>query len=115
MTKILDAEQIEKMSVDEINALLREHFEYDDYRYWQESGFKITESYRAEGLEKVLYKCPSCKSEGKMATSGAELYCTECGKKYTLGEDGFLRASEGETEFPHIPDWFNWERTQVQK
>ncbi len=115
MTKILDAEQIKKMSVDDINALLRKHFEYDDYRYWQESGFKITEGYRAEGLEKVLYKCPKCKSEGKMATRGAELYCTECGKKYTLGEDGFLRANEGETEFSHIPDWFNWERECVRE
>ena len=115
LTKILDVDQVASMSVEQINALLREHFRYDDYRYWQESGFKITEKYRAEGLEKVLYKCPACKCEGRMATSGTELYCTECGKRYTLGEDGFLRAHEGETEFAHIPDWFAWERECVRE
>ena len=30
----------------------------------------------------------------------------------TLGQ---LRALEGETEFSHIPDWFEWERSQVRK
>ena len=30
----------------------------------------------------------------------------------TLGQ---LHAVEGETEFSHIPDWFEWERQQVRK
>ena len=32
-----------------------------------------------------------------------------------LKEDGNLVALEGETEFSHIPDWFRWERDQVEK
>ena len=28
---------------------------------------------------------------------------------------GSLRAGEGETEFPHFPDWYNWEREQVRQ
>ena len=30
----------------------------------------------------------------------------------TLGE---LKAKEGETEFSHIPDWYEWERANVRK
>ncbi len=112
-TQILTAEQIERMSVDEINAAVREALTYDDYKYMKENGIKITEPYRAEGLHKVLYQCPHCKTESKMASEGAEIFCTECGKRWRFNEDGTLTALEGETEFSHIPDWFNWEREQV--
>ena len=115
MTQILTAEQVKSMSVGEINAAIREAMTYDEYQYQKEAGIKITEPYRAEGLHKVLYQCPHCMAERKMASEGAELYCTACGKRWTLLEDGALQANEGETEFPHIPDWFEWERAQVRK
>ena len=50
-----------------------------------------------------------------MASSGAEIYCEECGKRWFLEENGELRALSGETEFSHIPDWFLWERSEVEK
>jgi hypothetical protein len=50
-----------------------------------------------------------------MDSKGAELFCTACGKRWTWREDGYLEAQEGETEFDHIPDWFEWERQQVAK
>lgn len=115
MTQILTADQVKNMSVDEINAALKEAFEYDDYRYQKENRIKITEEYRAEGLHKVLYQCPHCMAESKMTSEGTVLKCTECGKEWNWDEDGNLRALNGETEFTHIPDWFDWEREQVRK
>ena len=115
MKVILTPEQIATMSVDEINETLRLALQYDDYRYQKENNIRITEPYRAEGLHKVLYQCPHCLAESKMASQGTELYCTACGKRWNWDEDGKLRALEGETEFDHIPDWFEWERQQVRK
>ena len=115
MTQILTAEQIKEMSVDEINAVLHQAFKYDDYLYQKEAGIKITEPYRAEGLHKVLYQCPHCLAESKMASSGSEIHCTACGKRWVWKETGELVATTGETEFSHIPDWFEWEREQVRK
>ena len=112
---ILTPEQIEKMSVDEINAVLKKELQYDEYRYQKEQGIRITEAYRAEGLHKVLYQCPHCMTESQMDSQGAELFCKSCGKRWTWHEDGRLEALEGETEFDHIPDWFEWERQQVKK
>jgi hypothetical protein len=112
---ILTPEQIGKMTVDEINAHLRQALQYDDYRYQKENNIRITEPYRAEGLHKVLYQCPHCLAEFKMDSKGTELFCTECGKRWNWEEDGNLRALEGETEFDHIPDWFQWEREQVRQ
>ena len=39
----------------------------------------------------------------------------EIGKTYEMDEHGELHALEGETEFPHIPDWYEWERNNVKK
>ena len=113
-TQILTAEDIEKMSVEEINAKIREALTYDDYSYQKENGILITEPFRAEGMHKILYQCPHCLAESKMDSKGTEIFCRECGKRWNLGEDGTLSALEGETEFSRVPDWFLWQREQVK-
>ncbi len=115
MELILTAEQVAKMSAEEINERVREALQYDDYRYQKENGILITEPYRAEGLHKVLYQCPNCRVESKMDSEGTEIFCRECGKRWNLNEDGTLTALSGETEFSHIPDWFEWERSEVRR
>ncbi len=112
---ILTPEDCKNLSVDEINARVREALTYDDYRYQKENGILITEPFRAEGLHKVLYQCPHCKTESRMNSKGSEIFCEECGKRWNLNEDGSLSAFEGETEFSHVPDWFMWERSQVEQ
>ncbi len=114
MTQILTAEQVGAMSVEDINAALRQGLDYDEYRYQKEKGIRITEPTRAEGLHKVLYQCPHCMEESRMASEGATLFCTACGKRWHLNKDGTLTAENGDTEFSHIPDWFEWERSQVK-
>ena len=32
-----------------------------------------------------------------------------------MNEDCSLTAKDGETEFSHVPDWFDWEREQVRE
>lgn len=112
--QILTAEQVKEMSAQEINRTVREAMRYDEYIYQKENGIKITEPFRAEGLHKVLYQCPHCKAESQMDSSGTEVFCKACGKGWNLNEDGSLTAKNGETEFSHIPDWFEWEREQVR-
>ena len=114
-TKLWDPEDLENMSVEEINAGLKEALTYDEYKYQKDNGILITEPYRAEGLNKILYQCPNCKTEHKMSSSGAEIFCEECGKRWYMNEDGSLTANDGNTEFSHIPDWFEWEREQVRE
>lgn len=115
LTQVLTVEEIESMTYEEINARLREAFQYDDYKYQKENNIQITEPFRAEGLHKVLYQCPHCKSESTMSSEGAEIFCTSCNKRWTLNTDGSLTANEGETEFAHVPDWFEWEREEVRR
>ncbi len=113
-TCILTPEQIATMSAAEINQAVRDALTYDEYQYQADNGILIKENYRAEGLHKILYQCPHCHSEQGMSSEGAEIFCTECGKRWQLLENGSLQATEGETEFARVPDWFRWEREQVK-
>ncbi len=115
MEYVLSPEDIKSKSVEEINDIITEQFTFDGFRWQQENGIKITEDFRADGLNRVLYKCPHCESEGKMKGEGIYLTCHECGAKYQLDELGFLKAENVEPKFSHVPDWYNWERQCVRK
>ena len=115
MEKILTPEEIEKLSVDEINKILREKLYYNEYEYQQKNNILITEKHRAEGMHKILYQCPHCLTESRMNSKGDELYCEECGKRWRLNENGTLEALDGETEFNQVLDWYHWERNNVRE
>lgn len=102
-------------SPDAINERLVQAFSYDDYAWQRERGIRVRYKKRAEGLHKVLYQCPACKTEFRMASEGPTLFCRACGKGWFMTELGALKAEDGETEFSHIPDWYEWERQNVRR
>ncbi len=112
---LYDTESLKKASVDEINKNIVDTFQYDDFAWQKERGIRVTYEGRAEGLHKVLYQCPSCKKEHKMSSKGTILKCKACGKEWELSELNELKALSGETEFSHIPDWYEWERENVRR
>ena len=114
MKLLFTPEDLKRLSVEEINSRIVESFQYDDYKWLKERGIRIKYKKRAEGLHKVLYQCPECKTEFRMASEGTKLFCRACGKTWTLSELDELRADEGETYFSHIPDWYEWERANVR-
>ena len=115
MTCILKPDEIKQLSADEINDRIHEQFNYDDFRWQKENNIRVSLPDRAEGLHKVLYQCPNCKTEYEMSSKGTRLRCDHCGKEWEMTELGELRAVEGRTEFDHIPDWYEWEREQVRR
>ncbi len=55
MTHLIKEEDIENLSVEEINKRINDAFVYDDYKWQKDNNILIKEKFRAEGLEKVLY------------------------------------------------------------
>ncbi len=128
----------------ELNRRIKEAFTFDGFRWQQENHVRIAEDFRADDLQRVLYKCPHCLTEGRMLGNGTKLLCTACGEEYELDEYGFLKriregskaagtdgsrkpgkggaASAGsgagtrdDITFTHVPDWYAWERSEVRR
>jgi len=115
MLQLLTREDVKNLKADEINAKIKESFVYDDFKWQFENQIKIDHPKRANGLHCLLYKCPACGTEHEMDSEGSRLWCTHCGKTWEMDEYGQLHATEGDTEFSHIPDWSNWERACVRE
>ncbi len=108
-------EEIKEKTVAELDKMLDEDFSFDNFAWQQENQVEIAEPFRADGLNRILYKCPHCGTEGEMEGKGIHLTCHHCGKQYELTTLGKLQALEGETEFDHVPDWYRWQREQVKQ
>lgn len=113
---LLSGEEIARMSAQELNALLQEKFTFDHFRWQQENRIMVKEPFRADGLHRMLYKCPHCRMEGQMQGQGIRIECRHCGRAYELTEYGYLQSVNEETPaFTHIPDWYRWERECVRQ
>ena len=115
---LLTPQEIRDKTVDELNAVLKSEFTFDNWKWQQENNIKITEPFRADYLNRVLYKCRECGTEGKMVGKEITLYCNNCGAQWTLREDGQLERSDDVSkkgELSQVPAWFAWEREQVRK
>ena len=139
MEYILSPDDIESMKPSEINELLKKHFTFDNFKFQQVNHIKVDEPFRADGLNRILYKCPCCMTEGNMKGAGITLRCNNCGTSYRLDEYGYLcRENTNDTiniatdtalqdkdisksdmpegyDFSHIPDWYRWERDEVRR
>ena len=115
VTYLLSKEQIETMSVKELDQVLEDTFTFDNFRWQQENKIVVDEPFRADYLNRVLYHCPHCNTQGKMEGKGTQLVCRACGKAYTLTETGYLEAADGDPAFTHVPDWYAWQRRQVKQ
>lgn len=128
------AEEVERLSEQELQRTIEEKLQYDEYRWQQERQIQITYKNRAEGLHKALYQCRACGTEFGMRSSGAQLSCEECGAHWELTASGWLesigdtercREPEGNDETQvgkagagggnriHIPHWYEWQRENV--
>ncbi len=115
MECIINKEEISSLPLEEVNDRIQKAYVYDDYKWQKEKGIEVKYKGRAEGLHKVLYQCPHCHTEYEMDSKDNILFCKHCGKKWEYSTLGELKAIDGETEFSHIPDWYEWEREQVRK
>ena len=121
---LLSVQDIAEKSPQELNDILQEKFTFDYFRWQQDNKIRIKEPFRADGLNRMLYKCPCCKAEGQMLGQGTKILCKLCGKAYELTEYGYLCAIENDSQeeqkqasldFTHIPDWYRWERECVRQ
>ena len=114
MKQIISQDEIKRLSADEINTRINDAFVYDDFLWQKENNVHVRNKDRAKGLHKVLYQCIHCHTEYTMQSDGSKLWCTHCGSEWTMTRLGEL-VSTAHQESLHIPDWYEFERTQVRR
>ena len=108
-------EDVREKTVQELSDGVDAAFGFDHFAWQKAQGLELSQPFRADGLHRILYKCPHCGTEGKMEGRGMHLTCGHCGKQWELTPLGEMKALSGETEISHIPDWYRWERQQVRQ
>lgn len=111
VTQLLTAEEAASLPLEQIQSMVEEALSYDEYAWQAQQGMVIDAPWRAEGLEHPLYQCAARGAEFTMASQGAELFCTACGARWWMDELGKLEGPR----FSHIPDWYEWQRSQVEE
>ncbi len=104
---------LKEKSVAELDAALDAAFTFDHFAWQRDNHIEITEPFRADGLNRILFQCPHCLARGRMEGRGTAITCGSCGASYELDTLGRLVCRTGEGRFDHIPDWYAWERRQV--
>lgn len=115
MKCLFTPEELANTKVRDIDEVLDKEFTLDYFKWQQDNNIEIDEPFRADGLNRILYKCPHCLKEGTTVGKGISLTCGGCGSTYELDTFGRLKGVNVEPKFTHIPDWFAWEREQIKE
>ena len=108
-------EEVNALSAEELQARIEKAFEKDEYKWQAEKGYKIKCKKRADGLHRILYKCPACGKEFQTYSQGIKLGCKACGAEWEMDELSRLKGVNTDKGFSHVPDWYRWEREEVRK
>ena len=80
--KVIQKEELETLSVDELHNIIRDTLTFNEFDYTDNLNIKSKK--KALGLENILYMCPHCKTLYSNKTEGNKIYCTSCGKEYNI-------------------------------
>lgn len=91
---VYTAEEVAKLSAEQIQQTIEEKLKYDEYAWQQAKGIVISDKNRGSGLHKALYQCRACGEEFAMRSGGSRLWCEKCGAQWELTEQGCLQSVE---------------------
>ena len=112
---LVDRNELDSLSAEDIQERIEENYDMSEENWMKENNILINYPYRAEGLERILYKCPHCGTEFEMSSEGTQLKCNHCGATYEYLENGQLVNTNGDTKFDLISKWYKWEKEEVKK
>jgi 1-acyl-sn-glycerol-3-phosphate acyltransferase/DNA-directed RNA polymerase subunit RPC12/RpoP len=113
LVKVIEADELAKMSVDEIYTEICDALYVNDMEYQREHMVYYRGHDLLDGAERALYQCPKCGSLSTMKSSGDSISCTECGYTVTMNHYGFFEGDD--VIFDSVDKWDEWQREQAVK
>ena len=95
--------EVEEKTEEELMQGLDETFAFDNFKKQFETKTEIKEKFRAEGLNRILYRCAHCQTEGEMQSKAARFFANvaENVTKWTCTDNYTLTAEK--RNFPISP------------
>lgn len=115
ITKLLSAEEIKNMDVENITNLVEEKLRYNAYETQEKERVIYKHGDNIEGLEKVLYKCPKCGSEFSIKSKSKNiLECNTCGNEAKSDKYGFIeKVKESDVIYKYPNEWYDYIQEHV--
>lgn len=111
MRCLFTLDEVRSLPTKELEDGVRKAFEFNWFDWQEKNNVKIDEAFRADGLNRVLYRCFDCGAEGQMVGRGIELECEKCKSKYILNELGQLERQDKTVK---VTDWYDHQRENVR-
>ncbi|MBO5776667.1 MAG: hypothetical protein J6R35_04775, partial [Clostridia bacterium] len=90
--------------------------QFNEHKYQIENGLVFKGKRRAEGLERILYRCPRCGSEFTIETKDDVLKCSACGNEILYSKNGkLIPIGEGSVAPERVDLWYDEERSFVKE
>ncbi len=113
VTKIIEVDELAKMSVDEVYEVLCDAMYVNDMEHQREQMVYYHGHDLLDGAERMLYQCPKCGGLATMKSKGSSIGCTECGYTVKMNHYGFFEGNE--VIFDSIDKWDEYQREQAVK
>jgi len=103
-------EQIQAMSVDEINEIINRDLYENAYEKQLANPQKYTGTDLAKGLDNLFYICPVCKKYETLSSEGNILKCNACHSTFTYNEYGLFENAP----FKTVREYAIWQQEELK-
>lgn len=112
---LFTAEEVKALSNEEILQKIHTALEHNEHKWQLENEVVFKGRRYAEGLNRLLYRCPKCGSEFQMTTNGSHITCTHCGNDIKYCFDGRLEPIGNSVAPKRIDIWYAEQRAEVAR
>lgn len=113
---MLTADEVKLMSTAEIMDRIQRALDHNEHVWQIENGLSFRGKRLAEGLERLLYKCPQCGADFSTVTERGTISCSKCGFRAEYTSKGVIEPRGETKECPsRIDEWFEWQKEEVAK
>ena len=111
---VFTPQMLEKLSEEQIYDMLLQKIAYNDFAFNKVARHKyIGKNPNADGIDKILYKCPDCKAEHTLRVENDTVVCDSCGFRVRINEYYDLVGVSGKVCPADIDEWYKWQRKCV--
>jgi len=114
LVNILQPDEINSLTTDELYGRISENLAYDEYSYQRSEMHSYAGKKPAEKLELFLFTCPECSRTGTLSSHGSRFGCSACGYGVIYNNYCFFESNGQTLHFDNPADWNQWQLKHLE-